>query len=179
MIRRFLLTSGLMLASAVAFSPKAFAQSVDVPFQGNIGPQCSFAAPIPGTLVYSQPGAGPTAGPITSDAPGGVSGQVDVSCNTGASLRISNARFVSFTPTNPLPGNPPPPPDFPGGFLEARARSLGNETYYNGPSQGGGFPGSPMFLAPTNQTVEVDLAVTQLAPLAGTYEYAVTLTIVP
>lgn len=191
MIRRLVL-SGFVLAGAVAFSPNVLAQSVDVIFEGNIGESCSFATPVPGVLVYRggpQTGPGPN-GKITSDAPGGVSGTVDVSCNTpGAQLQISDARFVSFTPTNPEFA--PPPGPFPPGsdaFLDARARVPGAETFYNGPADGGGgapgpsmpiFPLSPNPGEPLRQTVEVDLGVDGGFFEAGIYQYAVTLTIVP
>ncbi|MEQ8382178.1 MAG: hypothetical protein RH949_07385 [Coleofasciculus sp. A1-SPW-01] len=194
MIRRLVL-SGFVLAGAVAFSPNVLAQSVDVIFEGNIGESCSFATPVPGVLVYS--GGGPPTGPgpgsaiITSDAPGGVSGTVDVSCNTsGAKLQISDARFVSFTPTNPE--FPPPPGALPPGLdadLNARATVPGAETFYSGPADGsGGSPGlsMPIFPLPPNpgdglrQTVEVDLGVDNTGLFeAGIYQYAVTLTIVP
>ncbi|MGB7444154.1 MAG: hypothetical protein WA919_24065 [Coleofasciculaceae cyanobacterium] len=183
MIHRFFMTSGLVLTSTLAFSPKALAQSVDVPFEANIGPECSFAAPVAGRLVYR--GDSTVAGPnsITSDAPGGVSGQVDVSCNTPASIQITDARFVSFTPTNPDPGGSLLPP---GGFpntLEARATVPGAETLYIGPAEGGAppSPSMPLFPSPQpplRQTVKVDLSV-ENAPVAGIYQYAVTLTIAP
>jgi len=179
MIHRLVLTSGLMLAGAVAFSPKAFAQSVDVMFNGNIGPECSFAAPVPGTLVYSGQDFSNT---ITSDAPGGVSGKVDVSCNTPARIQISNARFVSFTPTNPQFEQPPFPPG--GQDFQARAKVPGAETLYFGYGGGGNSPSPdiPLFPTPTptlRQTVEVDLSVNGGNYQAGNYQYAVTLTITP
>jgi len=182
MIFRFFLASGLVLTSAVAFSPKAFAQSVDVPFEANIGPQCSFAAPVPGRLVYRGEPGGP--GSITSDAPGGVSGQVDVSCNVPASIQITDARFISFTPTNPDPGRPPLPPEGFGNNLEARATVPGAETLYEGPAEGGDAPSPSMPIfpgpqqPPLRQTVKVDLSIGD-TPEAGIYQYAVTLTIAP
>lgn len=193
MIRRLVLTSGLVLAGAVAFSPKVLAQSVDVIFEGNIGESCSFATPVPGVLVYRggpPTGPGPGNAEITSDAPGGVSGTVDVSCNTpGVDLEITDARFVSFTPTNPEFDNGPFPPPGSNAFLDARARVPGAETFYNGPADGGGGspgPSMPIFpLSPNpddgfRQTVEVDLGVDGGGFFeAGIYQYAVTLTIVP
>ncbi|MEQ9233148.1 hypothetical protein [Coleofasciculus sp. E2-BRE-01] len=191
MIRRLVL-SGFVLAGAVVFSPNVLAQSVDVIFEGNIGESCSFATPVPGVLVYRggpQTGFGPN-GEITSDAPGGVSGTVDVSCNTdSAELQISDARFVSFTPSNPEIG--PPPGALPPGSdvdLNARATVPGAETDYNGRADGSnGFPGpsmpifplSPNPNEPLRQTVEVDLGVNSGFFEAGIYQYAVTLTIVP
>jgi len=192
MIGRLVLASGLAFAGAVAFSPNVLAQSVDVIFEGNIGESCSFATPVPGVLVYqSGPPTGPGSvnGEITSDAPGGVSGTVDVSCNTdSAELQISDARFVSFTPTNPE--FPPPPGALPPGsdaMLDARATVPGAQTYYSGSADGGGSspgPSMPIFpLSPNpddgfRQTVEVDLGVDGFFA-AGIYQYAVTLTIVP
>ena len=193
MIRRLVL-SGFVLAGAVAFSPNVLAQSVDVIFEGNIGESCSFATPVPGVLVYRggpQTGPGPVNGEISSDAPGGVSGTVDVSCNTpGVDLQITDARFVSFTPSNPEFA--PPPGSFPPGsraFLDARATVPGAETFYTGSADGGGGspgPSMPIFpLSPNpddgfRQTVEVDLGVDKDGPFeAGIYQYAVTLTIVP
>ncbi|NEP56396.1 MAG: hypothetical protein F6K31_05150 [Symploca sp. SIO2G7] len=166
MIRHLALTSGLMLASAVAFSPKAFAQSVDVNFTANVGPECSFATPIPGTLVIDS--SGPAPGPLSSLAPGGISGQVDVSCNTFANIEITDARFVSFTPTNPDPFDPPFQP--PQGFIDVTARTPVDQTFGIG---------STLPLAVGNQTVEVDMWTDQPLFEAGIYEYAVTLTIVP
>ncbi len=183
MIRRLVL-SGFVLAGAVAFSPNVLAQSVDVIFEGNIGESCSFATPVPGTLVYEGfEGAG---APLTSDAPGGVSGTVEVSCNTSsAQLQISDARFVSFTPTdpefNPPPGSLPPGSD---AFFDARASVPGAETSYGGGSPSPSmdiFPGPFDTNEPLRQTVEVDLYVSEPAGFfeAGIYQYAVTLTIVP
>lgn len=193
MIGRLVVTSGLALAGAVALSPNVLAQSVDVIFEGNIGQSCSFATPVPGTLVYrsglpTNPGSLP--GEITSDAPGGVSGTVDVSCNTsGVDLEITDARFVSFTPTDPGFDNGSFPPPGLDGILDARARVPGAETFYSGPADGSGgspSPSMPIFpLAPNpddglRQTVEVDLSVSTPGFLeAGIYQYAVTLTIVP
>lgn len=191
MIRRLVL-SGCVLAGAVAFSPNVLAQSVDVIFEGNIGEQCSFATPVPGTLVYSGGGSGnPPPNVITSDAPGGISGTVDVSCNIdSAKLQISDARFVSFTPADPQ--FDPPPGILPPGSdadLDVLATVPGAETDYNGKADGSSsVPGSPMPIfpppfntgAPLQQTVEVDLSVDQAGTLkAGIYQYAVTLTIVP
>ena len=167
MIRRLLLTSGLMLAGVVTFSPETLAQSVDVPFTANVGPQCSFATPIPGTLVLDSGGNSPLPGSLTSLAPGGISGQVDVSCNTFAYLEVTDARFVSFTRTNPDPFNPPPPP--PPGFIDVKVSTPFDQTYGIG---------SHVALNQTNQTVEVDMWADPPYE-AGIYEYAVTLTIVP
>lgn len=189
MIGRLVLASGLALAGAVAFSPNVLAQSVDVIFEGNIGESCSFATPVPGVLVYS--GGGPDSPPnlITSDAPGGVSGTVDVSCNTpGVDIEITDARFVSFTPTDPEFDDGPFPPPGLDAYLEARARVPGAETFYSSPADGsGGSPSGsmPIFPFPPNpeeglqQTVEVDLGVDGGFFPAGIYQYAVTLTIVP
>ena len=180
MIGRLVVTSGLVVAGVVAFSPNVLAQSVDVPFEANVGPECSFATPIPGKLVYSQGGPTFPPGDLTSDAPGGISGTVEVSCNTPADLEITDARFVSFTPADP--NAPPPISPFPSQQLEARAivpGNFGSEAYYSGPSEGGGSPGGSLLLDPINQTVEVDLAVDSGVPLAGIYQYTVTLTIVP
>jgi hypothetical protein len=185
MIGRLVLASGLALAGAVALSPNVLAQSVDVIFEGNIGQSCSFATPVPGVLVYSGGGPGnPPPDVITSIAPGGVSGTVDVSCNTQADLQITDARFVSFTPTDPQSPVPPsfPPPGSQAG-LEAWARVPGADTQYSG----NGNPSPPMQIfpggtsnEPLRQTVEVDLEVYGPGPLeAGIYQYAVTLTIVP
>jgi len=173
MIRHLFLTSGLVLASAVAFSPKAFAQTVDVNFTANVGPECSFATPIPGTLVMNSPTPGPGPVPpgpgvLSSLAPGGVSGQVDVSCNTFANIEITDARFVSFTPTNPDPFAPPFNP--PSNFIDVMAKTPVDQTFGIG---------STLPLEVGNQTVEVDMFTNDPIFEAGIYEYAVTLTIVP
>ncbi|MEQ8962553.1 MAG: hypothetical protein RLP02_32365 [Coleofasciculus sp. C2-GNP5-27] len=182
MIRRLVL-SGFVLAGGVAFSPKVSAQSVDVIFEGNIGESCSFATPVPGTLVYE---GGENLNSLTSDAPGGVSGTVEVSCNTSsAQLQISDARFVSFTPTDPE--FDPPPGDIPPGSnanLDASASVPGAETSYIGGFSNASmdiFPGPFDTNEPLRQTVEVDLYVSEPAGFfeAGIYQYAVTLTIVP
>lgn len=181
MIRRLVLASGLALAGAMAFSPNVSAQSVDVIFEGNIGQSCSFATPVPGVLVYE---GGENLNSLTSDAPGGVSGTVEVSCNTSsAQLQISDARFVSFTSTDPEfdpPSDILPPGS--GAELDARASVPGADTFYSGfnadPS-----PSMDIFPFGTNeplrQTVEVDLEVRNGFFEAGIYQYAVTLTIVP
>jgi len=172
MISRFIITSGLILASFVTFSPKAFAQSVDVIFEGNIGEECSFANPVPGTVVidYGQVAFAD----ISSLAPGGVSGQVDVACNTSAQLEITDVRFVSFTPTNPDPLNPTIPPD--PATLFAQAKVSNSQTSFSS-----GIPSGdpPLDLSVGNQTVEVDMWGDIVINEAGIYEFAVTLTIVP
>lgn len=188
MIGRLVLASGFVLAGAMAFSPNVLAQSVDVIFEGNIGESCSFATPVPGVLVYTSGNPGSLPGEITSEAPGGVSGTVDVSCNTDTvNLEITDARFVSFTPTDPNPTSPIFPPPGSDAFLNARAKVPGAQTSYSGPADGGApaSPLMPIFPLPPNpddgfrQTVEVDLGVDGNGPFeAGIYQYSVTLTIV-
>lgn len=53
--RRLAVVSGLAVLSAVAFAPKAGAQTVDINFNGTIPGTCAFTSTTPGTLAQYTP----------------------------------------------------------------------------------------------------------------------------
>ncbi len=91
-IPRSLLASALALLSAVALSPRAFAQSVNIPFSGTVPGACSFNTPTPGALGVNDTfrptillGGTSLGGTVAK----GRSGFVQVVCNTNANVTIS------------------------------------------------------------------------------------------
>ncbi|HEY9708619.1 MAG TPA: hypothetical protein V6D48_10495 [Oculatellaceae cyanobacterium] len=92
LIRRSLLASALGLLSGVAIAPRAFAQSVNVPFSGTVPGACSFNTPTPGTLGVNDTfrptillGGTSLGGTVAK----GRSGFVQVVCNANANVSIS------------------------------------------------------------------------------------------
>ena len=89
---RFVLTSVLGFLSSAAFVPSAFAQSVNVPFNGVVPGACSFNTPTPGTLGVNDTfkptillGGTSLGGTIAK----GRAGFVQVVCNSNANVTIN------------------------------------------------------------------------------------------
>ncbi len=95
MIRHLARTAGFVILSAVAFTPKASAQSVnqDVPFSATVTSTCAFIGNAqPGTLTLSGPppeDPGSQGRSLSSTNPGGQSGQVTVNCSGGGGVSVS------------------------------------------------------------------------------------------
>jgi len=157
MMRRFLLTSALILVASAAVSESAFAQTVDIPFTGNVPGSCSFGTATGGTLGVNTTSS-PTA--LGGGYPGGVFGKVSVTCSQASKLTVSAPVKNSgpdFTPSTIT------------GYVNASSSSTS--------SASGSTP-----LALTSGTaipLSVDMMVSNgSTPLpAGIYNYKVTLTV--
>ena len=99
MIRRLLMTCALVVMGAAAMAPKANAQSIDVPFSGTVGGNCTFSDVTPGKLGVNSSTRATT---LAAGYRDGVMGKVSVTCNRSSSLRVSKpvqTSGPSFTPT--------------------------------------------------------------------------------
>lgn len=158
MIRRSLLTAALIFVGSVALAPKTMAQTVDVPFTGNVGGACSFGQVIPGSLGVNQP-TNPTA--LAGGFSGGAFGKVSVSCNTPARVMVSKPQQT---------GGP--------GLFPMFSDAMINSSF--GSTNASGAPPMPLPTGGPSVPLDVDMYVDNGSPLApGTYDYKVTLTIVP
>lgn len=83
MLRRFLLASGLILASTIGFASSAKAVSEPLEFTGTVPTACTLKNPVDGTLGVD--GANTM---LSSVMTGGTSAKIDVDCD-GGSLSIS------------------------------------------------------------------------------------------
>jgi hypothetical protein len=166
-LRRLALVSGIAL-SAVAFTPKAQAQTADVNFTGNISPAFTFSV-----------GSGTNPSPSTGFSGKSFSGTADVSisCSSGAYISISSPQRIAA------------PSGFNDSFRKARVR-LGNSFTSAEVGSSTGFPlwsdSAPAPLSISGCTSE-PLVVEMIAgstdvgssPPAGNYTYKVTLTATP
>jgi len=158
MVRRSLLTAALVFVGSLALAPKTMAQTVDVPFTGNISGACSFGQVTPGSLGVNQP-TNPTA--LAGGFPGGVFGRVSVICNTPASVVTSPPVQTAGPAFSPI--NTP---------MSAVRVANGGSWSVNG---------SPLWLGTGGAIpLEVDMYIDKGSTLTpGTYNYKVTLTITP
>jgi hypothetical protein len=99
--RRLALVAGVAALSAVAFSPKAQAQTANVDFSGTVPATCTVISANPGTLAmvsdsqytaYNYPG----------DSIGvGVAGNIKINCNAGTTFTVTsvsdNGGTVNFS----------------------------------------------------------------------------------
>jgi hypothetical protein len=157
MIHRTLLTSALIIVATMAVGESAFAQIADIPFTGNVKGACNFGSVTPGTMATNMP-TNPTE--LSAEYPGGVRGQVYVTCNEPARVSVSAPVQTGgpvFTP-------------------------LKSEAYIKSPvGSATSMGGSPLSL-PTGNSIPLDInaRVVKDSPLVpGTYNYKVTLTITP
>jgi hypothetical protein len=88
--RRLAVVSGVAVLSAVAFAPKAGAQTVDINFGGNLPSICTFSATAAGTLgqfsstvPYVEASNGTTIGSI------GTAGSTTVNCSNGGQVTVA------------------------------------------------------------------------------------------
>jgi hypothetical protein len=85
-LRRVALVAGIAL-SAVAFSPKAQAQTADVDFTGNVPATCTVNSVTPGTLALVSQSGG-TNNVLRTNV--GSEGKINVSCNAGTTFTINS-----------------------------------------------------------------------------------------
>jgi len=83
-LRRLALVCGIAALSAVAFSPKAQAQTANVDFTGQVPATCTINSVTPGVLNYG----GTTA--LGADNSQGTRGLINVTCNAGTTFAIAN-----------------------------------------------------------------------------------------
>src|SRR3712207_1398879 len=91
-ISRFFLASTLVLVGSASFAKSAFAQSVNVPFNGTVPGACTFNTPTPGVLAVNDTfkptmllGGTSIGGTVAK----GRAGFVQVVCNTAANVTIN------------------------------------------------------------------------------------------
>jgi len=157
---RFLLTSALILVATATVSKSAFAQTVDIPFSGNVSGGCTFGTPTAATLGINTL-SNPTILSSAYTANGGTAGKISVSCSPSAKLSISIPVKTSG-------------PDFtPSSLIGVASTSSGSTNSSSG--------AAPISLPAGNSIpITIDMYVTNSAPLqAGTYNYKVTLTAAP
>jgi len=167
MIRRLALTAGFAILGAVACTPKANAQSVnqDVPFSATVTSNCAFIGNAQaGTLSLSGPppeDPGSLGRSLSSENPGGQSGQVTVNCSGGGGLSVST----------------PQPQTVPSGFSPDDAIATISSSSFDArsdvqdilPVSGG-----------ADVDIQVDMEVFHTGNLpAGNYSYNVTVTAAP
>lgn len=83
MLRRFLLVSGLILASTISFASSAKAVSEPLEFTGEVPTTCTLKAPVNGVLGVN--GANTT---LNSEIAGGTAASINIDCVNG-NLSIS------------------------------------------------------------------------------------------
>ncbi|MDD1413650.1 hypothetical protein MEN41_02940 [Dolichospermum sp. ST_con] len=93
-LRRLALVSSIAALGAVAFNPKAQAETADVTFSGNIPMSCSFSSTTGGSLVSSG-GWVEAAGNSVPGLDTGTSGSTTLSCNGSATVSPSAPIKVS------------------------------------------------------------------------------------
>ncbi|MGD1910456.1 MAG: hypothetical protein ACFB2X_06280 [Rivularia sp. (in: cyanobacteria)] len=158
MLKSIALTSGLIVASAIAMENAAFAQSVDVPFSGTVPIQATFTSPTPGEVqpVVSS-GSGSTKR-FESQTPA----KMTVQTTSDATITVSAPRLVSGPNQDPVGTKRT-------AFLKFGSTSVSSNT--NGGSA----------KLPAGKTdVEVNLLVERpQAFQRGKYTYVVNLTLTP
>jgi hypothetical protein len=85
-LRRLALVTGIAALSAVAFSPKAQAQTANVDFNGSVGPTCTINSVTNGTLVQ---GSGSQAVAMIANGTIGTPGNINVTCLNGTTFAIT------------------------------------------------------------------------------------------
>lgn len=178
MLRRLAFVSGLAVLSAVSLAPKAGAQTVDVPFDGDIQSICSFSTNSAGVLAVNpvvddsiEASAGITGGGI------GTAASVDVTCTLGGKLDIGNPSQMLGAPLV-------------GATTQAVVENqLTNEIKSSSNTFGGGFwttvtagqmniPSGSIPQELRVGMVDGNAGVAGTVP-PGTYQYSVTLTAIP
>jgi hypothetical protein len=85
------ISAGLLVLGSIGFAGQAQAQSVDMPFDGNVPGSCTFGTVTPGVLVRSSLGAvmaagGGVFGPTPTN---GTAARVTVTCTGGSALTVA------------------------------------------------------------------------------------------
>ncbi len=176
--RRLAVVSGLAVLSAVAFAPKAGAQTVDINFSGTVTGTCAFSGTTAGALGQNSPnswveGAGGIPGMSTAFS----AATTTVNCTSGGTVSVSAPVKVAA----------------PAAFVDTVKQALVYDATANAyTSAGGPFDSvlwnqttAPLAIpANTNRTLRVGVVAGVRnfgvgAPPAGTYNYKVTLTATP
>ena len=176
--RRLAVVSGLAVLSAVAFAPKAGAQTVDIDFSGTVTGNCAFTGTTAGAIGQQNnnpwvEGAGGLPGMDATYS----AATTTVNCISGGTVSVSEPVQVAA----------------PAGFVDTVKQALVYDATANaytsagGPFDGGGWnkPTTPLTIpANTNRDLKVGLVIGENnlgagAPPAGTYNYRVTLTATP
>lgn len=89
MLRRFLLVSGLILASTIGFASSAKAASEPLEFTGEVPTACTLTNPVAGTLGVNS--ANTT---LSSSIDGGTAARINIDC-TGGNLSITAPTKIS------------------------------------------------------------------------------------
>lgn len=159
MFRSLVVTSSLMLVSAIAVSPAALAQSVDVPFSGTVPVQATFSTATAGTAETTvSSGSGASTNTFESLTPATLS----VQSTTPATITVSPPRFVS--------GATPDPAGTIGiGFLKFGSTNVRSDV------------GSGTATLPAGETqLEINLSVKRPGVfMPGNYTYVVTVSVTP
>ena len=82
-LRRLALVTGVAALSAVAFSPKAQAQTTNVDFSGTVPATCAINSTTTGTLNYFNTKT------LLADSMNGTRGTINVTCNNGTTFTIT------------------------------------------------------------------------------------------
>ena len=165
MLKNSLLVSTLAVVGSLAIVPQVMAQTVNVPFSGNVSSVCTVTTPItPGVL-----GEGP--GILDTGTAPGTPGSFNLDCTAPAQLQIDSVTFVSG-----------PTPDPFGTFLGASAINSFDGSFANFDTVSGSISLATLGADPNN-TISVDMIVDRNAVggtfFGGTYDYEVQLTVVP
>ena len=154
---RFLISSAFVLAGSALIAPQVFAQTVDVPFSGTVPGACSFGTPVAGTLQLDN--AGNNAGKrLFTQNPG----QVAITCSQPVSIQVSP----------PTSSNAISPASQNSSVVVGSGANLGAAQ---------GTPSAPLLLTNAG-TDNLEVSMTHVDNnilAAGTYDFQVTLTVVP
>jgi hypothetical protein len=163
---RIALVSTCAVLGSLAFgASNAHAQSVDIDFDGTVGPTCAITAPVNGVLKIA------TTARLDSDpasAPGASRGTFTMNCTAGANMTIT-------------------PPTVRSGSVSTAstafyATGLFNGITYIASANKGGATGTALVTGPiTNKVFGVDMYVDNgAAPLPnGPYLYRVNISVIP
>jgi hypothetical protein len=102
------LSAGLLVLGAIGLASQAHAQTVDMPFDGNVPGSCTFGTITPGVLARPPLGGGPNAvmangggTPLNTSPSTGTASSVTVTCTASSVLTIApptGSGPVGFTP---------------------------------------------------------------------------------
>jgi len=153
------ITSALLLASAIAWSPTALAQNVDVKFHGNVPIQTNFSNVVPGTAETTK-----------VSTSGGSSHIIESVSSTTVSVDSNSSSTMTVSPPRLLSG-PTPDPD---GTRHVTFLSFGTQNVIADSAE------VTVSIPPGITDLEIDMRVERPTSfVAGTYNYGVTLTLTP
>ncbi len=98
MIRRFALISSLITLGAIAITPKAYAQEVNIDYNGKIEPSCTVANITNGKLaLWDEDDSIMDANPL--EATGAQPGSFELNCNGGAEISFGTPVAQNGSPS--------------------------------------------------------------------------------